>query len=66
MSFVRPVLSLAAAVAALAAAPAAACSLIAGYHPPTNLELAAAADAIVLGQVVDGSAAASSRLLGGR
>ena len=58
MRFVRPVLSLAAAVAALAAASAAACSLVAGYHPPSNLELAAAADAIVLGQVVDGSAAA--------
>jgi len=54
MSFVRPVLSLAAAAAALAAIPAAACSVVAGYRPPTNLELAAESDAIVLGEVVGG------------
>ena len=57
MRCVRPILSLAAAAAALAAVPAAACSVVAGYRAPSNLELAAAADAIVLAQVVDGSAA---------
>jgi hypothetical protein len=54
MSFVRPLVSLAGAAAALAAAPAAACSVVAGYRPPSNLELAVSADAIVLGQVVGG------------
>jgi hypothetical protein len=41
----------------LAAAPAAAlaCTPAPGYRVPTNLELAAAADAIVLGQVIGGS-----------
>ena len=54
MRLVRPLLSLATAALAFAAAPAAACSVVAGYRPPTNLELAAGADAIVLGQVVGG------------
>ena len=41
---------------AFAAVPAAAlaCSPAPGYHVPTNLELARAANAIVLGEVVGG------------
>lgn len=40
----------------LAAVPgaAAACSVAEGYRPPTNLELAQQAEAIVLGQVIEG------------
>jgi hypothetical protein len=49
-------LSLVVPAGALAAVPAAACSVVAGYRPPTNLELAAGADAIVVGEVVGGSA----------
>lgn len=56
MSLLRVTLSLAAAVAALAAVPAAACSPVPGYRVPTNLELAAEADLIVVGQVVGGVA----------
>jgi hypothetical protein len=37
--------------AVLAAAPAAACSVVSGYRVPTNLELAERAEAIVLGTV---------------
>jgi hypothetical protein len=60
----RPfVLSLAAGAAVFAATPAAACSVAAGYAPPTNLELAANADAIVLGEVVDGTATAGPESL---
>lgn len=44
-----------AATAAIAGAPAAACSPVQGYRVPTNLELAAQADAIVIGQVVGGT-----------
>lgn len=40
--------------AALYAVPAAACSVVAGYRAPTNLELARQADAIVIGQVIGG------------
>src|SRR5690606_20189655 len=49
----RPLAILAAAFAAplALAAPAQACTVEAGYRAPTNLELAAHADAIVLGQV---------------
>lgn len=53
----RPLSTLAAALAALAALPAAACSVAPGYRPPSNLELVAGADAIVLGQVVGGTPA---------
>ena len=53
MSLLRATLALAAA-AALASTPAAACSVVAGYHAPTNLALAAEADAIVIGTVVGG------------
>src|SRR5690606_39952216 len=53
----RPLAILAAALAAplALAAPAQACTVEAGYRAPTNLELAAHADAIVLGQVIGGS-----------
>ena len=53
----RPLAILAAALAAplALAAPAQACTVEAGYRAPTNLELAAHADAIVLGQVTGGS-----------
>ena len=57
MSLLRSTLSLAAVAAALAAIPAAACSPVPGYRVPTNLELATEADAIVVGEVVEGSAA---------
>lgn len=40
--------------AALPAVPATACSVVAGYRPPTNLELARDADTIVIGRVVGG------------
>ena len=50
----RATLSLATAAAALAAVPAAACSVVAGYRAPGNLELAGQADAIVIGRVVGG------------
>jgi len=58
MARIRPVLSLLALAAAAAALPAQACS---APHPerPTNLALAAGADAIVLGQVVGGTGDAS-------
>jgi hypothetical protein len=46
-----------AATAAVAAVPVLACSPVTGYRAPTSLELATEADAIVVGQVVDGSAA---------
>lgn len=48
------VLSLA-ALAVSIAAPAAACTVEAGYRPPTNLELAAEADMVVLGRVAAGA-----------
>src|SRR5690606_36848497 len=56
----RPRAILAAAFAALLAltAPAQACTVEAGYRAPTNLELAAHADAIVLGQLTGGSGVA--------
>ena len=54
MNFVRSLQGLTAVAAALAAIPAAACSVAAGYRAPSNFELAAEADAIVLGQVVGG------------
>lgn len=54
MRSARLVLTLAAAFGALVALPAAACSVVAGYRPPSNLELAAGADAIVIGTVVGG------------
>lgn len=53
----RPILApilatiLALAFASLAGSPAAACSMNSGYRPPTNFELAAEADTIVLGTV---------------
>jgi hypothetical protein len=47
-------LILAAALGVAAAVPAAACSVVAGYRAPGNLELAGQADAIVIGQVVGG------------
>ena len=46
------VLAVAAAPVLLAAAPALACSVTADYRVPTNLEMAAEANAIVVGQVV--------------
>ena len=52
---VRTTIAAAVVIAAVAsAAPAAACSVVPGYKVPTGLELAEAADAIVLG-VVEGS-----------
>jgi hypothetical protein len=54
MKSVRLALTLAAGTASVAALPAAACSVVAGYRAPSNLELAAEADAIVLVQVVGG------------
>jgi len=53
-SALAPLLALALAVAPVAAG---ACTPAPGYRVPTNLELAAAADAIVLGQVVGGAEA---------
>ena len=50
----RLALALAAALGALATVPAAACSVVAGYRAPGNLELARQADAIVIGRVVGG------------
>ena len=58
----RPIptaLALAAAPLLLLAAPADACSVTADYRQPTNLELAAEANAIVLGEVVGAAEAAS-------
>jgi hypothetical protein len=55
MSPLRLIASLAAPLAFAAALPAQACSVVAGYRAPTNLELAAGADAIVLGQVAGGT-----------
>ena len=55
----RPIptaLALAAAPLLLLAAPADACSVTADYRQPTNLELAAEANAIVLGEVVGAAA----------
>jgi hypothetical protein len=54
MGSLRLALSLAAAFAASTTAPAVACTVAAGYHVPTNLELAREADTIVLGRVVGG------------
>lgn len=53
----RTAFSLAALAASALAAPALACSPAPGYRVPTNLELAADANAIILGEVVGGSAA---------
>lgn len=50
-------LSLAALAAASLALPAAACTVAPGYRPPTNLELAAEADMILIGRVAAGASA---------
>lgn len=50
-----PILRFAALALAAAPLPAAACSPVAGYRPPTNLELTAAADLILLAAVEDGA-----------
>ena len=52
---IRPILASLALALALAALPAAACSPEPGYRVPTNLELAADAQAIVLAQVIAGA-----------
>ena len=44
------------------ASPALACSVVPGYRIPTNLELVADADLIVLGRVVAGDEAAQEHL----
>ncbi|MGV1682209.1 hypothetical protein [Sphingopyxis sp. NJF-3] len=51
----RTLLPFAALVLAAAPLPAAACSPVAGYRPPTNFELTAAADLILLAAVEDGA-----------
>lgn len=48
------------AVAALAAGPAGACSVEQGYRVPTSLELAAAADTIVIARIDGGTRGATS------
>lgn len=46
-----PLVAVAVVLAALAATPAGACSVVSGYRVPTALELAGSAEAIVLGTV---------------
>src|SRR3546814_21123373 len=50
-----PMLRFSALALAAAPLPAAACSPVAGYRPPTNLELTAAADLILLAAIEDGA-----------
>lgn len=50
-------LTLAALASTAVALPAAACTVAAGYRAPTNLELAAEADAILIGRVAAGTGA---------
>jgi len=58
MSPLRSLAALIAPLALVAALPAQACSVAEGYRAPGNFELATGADAIVLGRVAGGSAAA--------
>ena len=55
MVAVRPILASLALTLSCAALPAAACSPAPGYRQPSNLELAADAEAIVLARVVAGA-----------
>lgn len=59
-SLARALALIAAPVLAGAPAAALACSVVEGYRVPTNLELAAEANAIVLGQVVGATEAATA------
>lgn len=56
----RPLLSLAALALLAAPLPALACSVVAGYRVPTNLELVERAELILLGTVTPGASASDS------